>query len=124
MARTVREELIGVRLAVDRYFMEQEKEPNKLGYPTHSAEQGLAVKSTAPTPEDPELDRIGWFIFRLTKVKRDILKSSVQSLDQRTAYLKARGFGISLGSYNRKIDGMLRELKGHMLEFYEMRKAA
>jgi len=128
VSRTVREELIGVRLAVNRYFTEEDREPRRLDYPKQSAHTKMAAMGTVslpPTPEDPELDCIGAFVHgRLTKIKKDILRSSVPAMDPRTVHLKSRSFGISVGSYNRKVDRILMELKGYMSAFDDMRKAA
>jgi hypothetical protein len=74
MGRPIRSDLIKVEREVRRYVHSQWREAQRLGYPTLAAfakDIARGTVSLAPTPEDPYLEEIGSFIWKLEK---DILR--------------------------------------------------
>ncbi len=104
------------RIAAQRFFAYQDLEAKRLGYSwatSFAKDMARGAISLAPTPEDPDHDRVGAWFWKLTQVNRVAMHFQFSRIDGRSPTRRAREeFGWSRDKFNRRIKSLLADLAG------------
>jgi len=120
VSRPIQPELYMAGLQASRYVQSQWAEARRLGYPRLAAfakEVSRGTVTLPPTPEDPALEQVGRFYWRLCKdIERSVLDKAYGD-GGGTPYQHAKSLGMSLRRFHRvrerillRLDGFLRAL--------------
>jgi hypothetical protein len=115
LARPVREELRYADNEARRYVYAMLKEAKVLSYPTMAAfakDIARGTVSLAPTPEDPQLEWVGRFIWSRKEIERKVILSAYDS--EYTVYVRAHRLGMSPRRYDRVKECVLLGLSGYL----------
>ena len=71
--------------------------------------------SLAPTPEDPEIDMVGRFLWSRLEIERRVVFSHYDAEEGYTCEVKARRLGMTRRRYNRVLERVLLPLGGFLM---------
>ena len=115
MARPVRAELRYADTEAQRYVKAMLRESKLLDYPTMAAFAKDIAKGTvslAPTPEDPQLEWVGAFIWSRSEIQRKVILSAYDY--SYTAHVRAHRLGMTERRYGRIKEIVLTGLSGYL----------
>jgi hypothetical protein len=117
MGRPVCPELVAPEREAKNYIREQEKHAKRHGFPTMAAFANAIAKGTvslAPTPEDPQLEFVGKFMWRLPHLWFLVISSCYDSTGE-TVPFKALKLRIKEREYKDIRQKVLWSLRGYLM---------
>jgi hypothetical protein len=115
VGRPIAPELLSPWLYAFEYYKSQASELRKHGFPPQSAHMKFAPGSTAPTPDDPKVDKVGLYFAQIMPHERRLMDLEFDfSL---TPYTRARKIGVTERRYNKDRHDILLGLKGFLSAF-------
>ncbi len=117
MGRPVCPELVAPEREARNYVRSQERHAKSLGFPTMASFANAIAKGTvslAPTPEDPQLEFVGKFMWRLPRLWFLVISSHYDSSGETLPY-KAVKLRIKESEFKDIKEKVLWSLRGYLM---------
>lgn len=117
MGRPVCPELVAPDQEARNYFKAQNAEARRLGFPTMAAFAKSIARGTvslAPTPDDPQLEFVGRFMWRLPPEWFAVISACYDDSGETVPY-KALKLRIKVRDYYAIRDKVLWSLRGYLM---------
>jgi hypothetical protein len=115
MGRPIAPELISAYLYAAEFYRSQNREIQRLSYPKRSSHMKFGPSSTAPTPDDPKIEKVGLYLVRIMPHERRLMDLEFDY--DLTPYVRAKKMGVNERRYNKDRRDILIGLKSFLMAF-------
>jgi hypothetical protein len=97
------------------YYKSQASEIQRHNFPKRSSHMKFGPGSTAPTPDDPKVDKVGLYLSKIMPHEKRLL--DVEFDFSLTPHMRHRKMGVTDRRYNKDRHDILIGLKSFLLAF-------